>query len=83
MPVTISNSRTGEVRRSSRVPIFCSSAKRRMVMAGDMKIMKKMAPARKPRMVASEKASETDATKKKPVIARNAAETTYAMGEAK
>jgi hypothetical protein len=48
-----------------------------------MKIMKNTAPARKPRMEASEKASETDATKKKPVMARNAAETTYAIGEAK
>ena len=34
-------------------------------------------------MEASAKASETDATKKKPVIARKAAATTYAMGDAK
>ena len=45
-------------------------------MAGDRKIMKKTAPARNPRIVASENASDTDATKKNPVIARNAAATT-------
>ena len=48
-----------------------------------MKIMKKTAPARKPRIDASENASDTEATKKKPVMARNAAETTYAIGDAK
>ena len=82
-PATISYSLTGEVRSSSSVPIFCSSASSLIVIAGDKKIMKKTAPARNPRMVASENASETEATKKKPVIARNAAATTYAMGDAK
>ena len=82
-PTTISNSRTGEVSNSSNVPIFCSSARRRIVIAGDMKIMKNTAPARKPRTDASEKASDTEATKKNPVIARNAADTTYAIGDAK
>ena len=45
--------------------------------------MKNTAPAKNPRIEASEKASETDATKKNPVIAKNAAETTYAIGDAK
>ena len=53
-----------------------------MVSAGDMKIMKKTAPARKPRIEASANASDTDATKKNPVMARNAAATTNAIGEA-
>ena len=82
-PVTISNSLTGDVSKSSRVPIFCSSARSRIVIAGDMNIMKNMAPARNPRIVASENASDTDATKKNPVMARKAADTTYAIGEAK
>jgi hypothetical protein len=34
-------------------------------------------------MLASEKGSETEATKKKPVIARKDAATTYAIGDAK
>ena len=83
LPATISYSLTGEVSSNSSVPIFCSSANNLIVIAGDRKIMKKTAPARKPRMVASENASETEATKKNPVIARNAAATTYAIGDAK
>ena len=40
-----------------------------------MKIIKKVAPAKYPLMVASANASETDATKKNPVIAKYDAET--------
>ena len=83
LPKTISNSRKGDVSNNSRVPSFCSSAIRRMVRAGDMKIMKKIAPAKYPRMLASANASDTDATKKNPVMAKNAADTTYAIGDEK
>ena len=65
----------GDVRRSSNVPNFCSSAISLIVIAGDMKIIKKVAPAKYPLIVASANASETDATKKNPVIAKYDAET--------
>ena len=69
-PITTSASFIGEVKSNSRVPNFCSSAINLIVIAGDMKIIKKVAPARYPLILASENASETDATKKKPVIAK-------------
>ena len=49
--------------------------------AGDRNIIKNTAPARKPLILASEKASDTDATKKKPVIVKKEAATIYAIGD--
>ena len=74
-PNTISKSLNGEVINNSIVPNFCSSAINLMVRAGERKIIKKIAPARNPLILASEKASETEATKKNPVIVKNEAPT--------
>ena len=75
-PKTTSNSYTGEVKRSSNVPNFCSSASSRIVIAGAISIKKNTAPARKPLIVASANAFDTEATKKNPVTATNAVATT-------
>lgn len=74
-PTTTSTSFTGEVKSSSNVPSFCSSAISLIVIAGDIKIIKNVAPAKYPLMVASENASDTEATKKNPVIAKYEADT--------
>jgi hypothetical protein len=52
-----------------------------MVSAGDKKIRKKTAPAKKPLILASENASDTEAMKKNPVTVKNEAATIYAMGD--
>ena len=83
LPITTSNSFTGEVSKSSKVPNFCSSANNLIVKPGAIKIRKNTAPARNPLIDASANAFDTDATKKKPVTATNAAATTYAIGDAK
>ena len=80
-PKTISKSFKGDVINNSIVPSFCSSAINLIVSAGDRNIIKNTAPARKPLILASEKASETDATKKKPVIVKKEAATIYAIGD--
>ena len=46
LPITTSASFTGEVSSNSRVPNFCSSAINLIVIAGDIKIIKNVAPAR-------------------------------------
>ena len=74
-PNTISKSFKGEVISNSMVPNFCSSAINLIVRAGERKIIKKTAPARNPLILASENASETEATKKNPVIVKNEAAT--------
>ena len=80
-PKTISKSFKGDVINNSIVPSFCSSAINLIVSAGDRNIIKNTAPARKPLILASEKASDTDATKKKPVIVKKEAATIYAIGD--
>tara|TARA_B100000959_G_C14424511_1_gene395875 strand:- start:232 stop:396 length:165 start_codon:yes stop_codon:yes gene_type:complete len=52
-----------------------------MVRAGDKKIKKKTAPAKNPLMLASEKASDTEAMKKNPVTVKKDAATIYAIGD--
>ena len=79
-PKTISKSFKGYVINNSIVPSFCSSAINLIVSAGDRNIIKNTAPARKPLILASEKASDTDATKKKPVIVKKEAATKNAIG---
>ena len=72
LPITTSQSYTGAVRSSSIVPIFCSSASRRMVSrGGNHHIMKKTTGSSIPLMVASAKGRSMLFTKKKPVRARN------------
>ena len=75
LPMMISQSRTGDVKSSSIVPSFCSSARRRMVRAGGRKMRKSEVQVKKESNVASGKGlfslGTTPIAKTIPVRARN------------